>query len=54
MDVWDRSGRARLVVGDDSWDGRRGDLLIVPSAPCTPEAQQASVVLLTVAERLHD
>ena len=37
MDVWDRSGRVRLVVGDDSWDGRRGDLLIVPRAPAHPK-----------------
>jgi hypothetical protein len=43
----------RLVVGDDSWDGRRGDLLIVPAAPYTLEALQNSVVLLTVAKRLH-
>ena len=48
-----RSGRVRLVVGDDSWDGRRGDLLIVPAAPYSLEALQNSVVLLTVAKRLH-
>jgi quercetin dioxygenase-like cupin family protein len=48
-----RSGRVRLVVGDDSWDGRRGDLPNGPAAPYTLEALQNSVVLLTVAKRLH-
>jgi quercetin dioxygenase-like cupin family protein len=44
-------GRARLVSGDDSWDGRRGDLLIVPPAPHSLEALEDAVVLLTVAKR---
>lgn len=45
-----RSGRVRLRAGDESWDGRRGDLLVVPSAPHTLEALETSVVLLTVVK----
>lgn len=43
-------GRARLVSGDDTWDGRSGDLLIVPPAPHSLEALEDVVVLLTVAK----
>jgi quercetin dioxygenase-like cupin family protein len=46
-----RSGRVRLVAGDDSWDGRAGDLLIVPTVPHALEARENSVVLLTVVKR---
>lgn len=43
-------GRVRLVAGHDSWEGRRGDLLIVPPAQHHLEAMEDSVVLLTVAK----
>lgn len=45
-----RRGRVRLVAGADSWDGRTGDLLIIPTARHTLEALETSVVLLTVVK----
>jgi quercetin dioxygenase-like cupin family protein len=49
--VYVLAGRVRLVAGDDSWDGRSGDLLLVPDAAHSLAAQEDSVVLLTVAKR---
>ncbi|HEY2191339.1 MAG TPA: cupin domain-containing protein [Actinomycetospora sp.] len=46
-----RSGRVRLTAGDDTWDGRSGDLLIIPAIPHALEALEDSVVLLTVVKR---
>jgi quercetin dioxygenase-like cupin family protein len=43
-------GRVALVSGGQSWEGRDGDLLIVPDAPHGLRALQDSVVLLTVAK----
>lgn len=44
-------GRVLLAAGDQSWEGRDGDLLIVPDAPHSLHALQDSAVLLTVAKR---
>lgn len=44
-------GRVRLVCGDDSWDGAPGALLTIPDARHSLEADDDSVVLLTVATR---
>ena len=44
------AGRVRLKAGRDSWDGRRGDLLMVPAASHSLEALEDSAVLLTVAK----
>jgi len=44
-------GRVRLIAGDDTWDGRDGDLLIIPDASHSLKALQNSAVLLTVAKR---
>ena len=44
-------GRVLLAAGDQSWEGRDGDLLIVPDAPHSLHAVQDSAVLLTVAKR---
>ncbi len=43
-------GRVRMWAGDDSWEGRTGDLLIIPPAPHSLDAVEDSVVLLTVAK----
>jgi quercetin dioxygenase-like cupin family protein len=43
-------GRVRLVCGPDSWEGRKGDLLIVPPGPHSLQAAEDSTVLLTVAK----
>jgi quercetin dioxygenase-like cupin family protein len=43
-------GRVRLVCGADSWEGRKGDLLVVPDASHSLEAVENSAVLLTVAK----
>lgn len=42
-------GRVTLTCGSQSWEGREGDLLIVPDASHSLSAQQDSAILLTVA-----
>jgi quercetin dioxygenase-like cupin family protein len=44
------SGRVRLVAGDDVWDGRRGDLLLIPPARHALHADEDAVVLLSVVK----
>jgi quercetin dioxygenase-like cupin family protein len=43
-------GRVRLSAGELSWEGRPGDLLVVPDARHSLAALEASAVLLTVAK----
>lgn len=45
-------GRVQLKAADQTWEGRDGDLLIVPDEPHSLQALQDSAVLLTVAARL--
>jgi len=45
------AGRVRLTTADASWDGRAGDLLVVPAAPHALHADEDAAVLLTVAKR---
>lgn len=44
------SGRVRLSAGGDSWEGRDGDLIVVPPARHDVHAVHDSAVLLTVAK----
>jgi quercetin dioxygenase-like cupin family protein len=43
-------GRVRLAAGGDTWEGRHGDLLVVPDAPHSLVALADSAVLLSVAK----
>ena len=43
-------GRVRLIAEEAEWEGRTGDLLIVPESRHGLEALEDSVVLLTVAK----
>ena len=43
-------GRVRLSAGEDSWDGRQGDLIVVPDGVHALEAIEDAAVLLTVAK----
>ena len=44
-------GRVTLAAGAESWEGREGDLIIVPDAPHSLTAQADSAVLLTVVKQ---
>lgn len=44
------AGRVRLTAGEHSWDGRSGDLLLVPDSSHRLTALEDAVVLLTVAK----
>ena len=43
-------GRVRLTAGRTTWDGRTGDLLVVPDARHALEATEDSAILLTVSK----
>ena len=51
--VYVLSGRVRLSAGEVSWEGRTGDLLIVPEKRHSLEALEDSAVMLTVAKILN-
>jgi quercetin dioxygenase-like cupin family protein len=43
-------GRVLLRAGKDSWQGKSGDLLIIPEGPHSLEAEEDAAILLTVAK----
>lgn len=43
-------GRVRLHANHDSWEGRTGDLLVIPHARHSLDALEDSIALLTVAK----
>jgi quercetin dioxygenase-like cupin family protein len=45
-------GRVRLTAGEVTWEGRPGDLLVVPDARHALEAVEDSAILLTVSKDL--
>lgn len=45
------NGRVRLTAGTTSWEGRSGDLLIVPATRHALHALEDSAILLTVSKR---
>jgi quercetin dioxygenase-like cupin family protein len=47
------AGRVEISAGTDEWEGRSGDLLIVPDATHGLRALEDSVVLLTAVPRAH-
>lgn len=44
-------GRVRLHAGDDTWEGRTGDLLLIPPVRHSLDAVEDSAVILTVAKQ---
>ena len=42
--------RVRLLAGTDSWEGRRGDLMVIPQRRHSLRAVEDTAVLLTVAQ----
>ncbi|WP_243418184.1 cupin domain-containing protein [Actinomycetospora cinnamomea] len=42
------TGRVRLAAGDDTWDGRTGDHIVIPQARHSLEALEDAAVLLTI------
>jgi quercetin dioxygenase-like cupin family protein len=47
------TGRVQLTAGTDMWEGRTGDLLVIPDARHGLHAVEDSVVLLTAVPRGH-
>lgn len=43
-------GRVRLLAGGDTWEGRTGDLLVIPPTRHSVAAVEDSVTLLTVTK----
>ncbi len=46
-------GRVRLTAGEVTWEGRSGDLLVVPDTRHALKAIEGSAVLLTVSKRIR-
>jgi quercetin dioxygenase-like cupin family protein len=46
-------GRIRLTTGEAAWEGRSGDLLVVPGTRHSVHAIEDSAILLTVSKAVH-
>jgi quercetin dioxygenase-like cupin family protein len=46
-------GRVRLTAGGQAWEGRSGDLLVVPDSRHALEAIEDSAILLTVSKAVR-
>jgi quercetin dioxygenase-like cupin family protein len=46
-------GRVRLTAGERAWEGRSGDLLVVPESRHALEALEDSAILLTVSKAVR-
>ena len=44
-------GRVRLLAGTESWEGRQGDLMVIPPRRHALHALEDTAVLLTVAKK---
>ena len=44
------SGRVKLTAGEVTWEGRTGDLLVVPDSRHAVQAVEDSAILLTVCK----
>ena len=47
------AGRVRLGADGEEWEGRRGDLIVIPPARHDLHAVEDAAVLLTVSVRRH-
>jgi quercetin dioxygenase-like cupin family protein len=47
------AGRIEISAGTEVWEGRAGDLLVVPDAPHALRALEDAVVMLTAVPRAH-
>ncbi|MEE6177611.1 cupin domain-containing protein [Mycobacterium sp. 050134] len=45
-------GHVRLTAGDDAWDGRTGDYVVIPARRHALHAVEDSVVILTVLKSI--
>jgi quercetin dioxygenase-like cupin family protein len=51
--VYVLEGRVEMAAGDDRWQARRGDLLIIPDSRHALRAIEDSVVLLSAVPHSH-
>jgi quercetin dioxygenase-like cupin family protein len=46
-------GRVRLTAGQDSWEARSGDLIVVPDSRHSLHALEDTAIVLTAVPRAH-
>jgi quercetin dioxygenase-like cupin family protein len=47
------SGRVTLAAGGEKWEGRTGDLIVIPDSRHEVHAEEDSTLLLTAVPRRH-